>query len=68
MATEEPTTIRINEIQAVADRLRAYGLSKTLGHPGMQRDMVLGSKVIRALARSFSSGDVVSIENGNTGT
>jgi hypothetical protein len=60
------TTIRITEIQSLADRLLSRGISKLAhGTPEQRRDLITASRVIRALLRSFNHGDAVTIENGD---
>ena len=66
MATERSITIR--EVQSLADRLLSRGVSAFgNANPEQQRDLELAAKCLRALARSFSPGDVVKLGNGGEG-
>jgi hypothetical protein len=63
----ETKTITIRDVQSLADRLLSRGSTKLLDdRPEQQGDMRLAATVIRALARSFNSADIISIENGQT--
>ena len=60
-------TLRINEVQSLADRLWARGrtrLSDISDILEQQGDLRLAAKALRVLLRSFNSHDVLVIENG----
>jgi hypothetical protein len=70
MAETDPTpnpqrvTLRITEVQCLADRLWARGRTRLLDIPEQQRDLRLAAKALRVLLRSFNPHDVLVIENG----
>jgi hypothetical protein len=60
----KPLSLTFGEIESLANRLLARGSTRLGSEPEQQRDIRLAGRVIRALAKSFNRGDVVTLENG----
>jgi hypothetical protein len=70
MAKTQATILRANEVQALAERLRARGESRLLAsddNKHLSADLPLAAKVIVALAAELPYGFVVTIEDGEIG-
>jgi hypothetical protein len=70
MAKTQATILRANEVQALAERLRARGESRLLASDGnkhLSADLRLAAKVILALASHLPGGFAVTIDDGEMG-
>jgi hypothetical protein len=70
MAKTQTTILRANEVQALAERLRARGESRLLAsddNKHLSADLRLAAKVIVALAAELPGGFVVTIVDGGVG-
>ena len=70
MAKTQATIVRSNEVQALAERLRARGESRLLASDDnrhLSADLRLAAKVIVALAAELPGGFVVTIDDGHMG-
>jgi hypothetical protein len=70
MAKTQATILRANEVQALAQRLRARGESRLLTsdeNTHLSADLRLAAKVISALAAELPGGFVVTIDDGELG-
>jgi hypothetical protein len=70
MAKTHATILRANEVQALAERLRARGESRLLAsddNKHLSADLRLAAKVISALAAELPAGFVVTIDDGELG-
>jgi hypothetical protein len=67
MAKTQPTILQANEVQALAERLRARGESRLLAsddNKHLSADLRLAAKVIAALTANLPGGFVVTIDDG----
>jgi hypothetical protein len=70
MAKAQVTILRANEVQALAERLRARGESRLLAsdeNKHLSADLRLAAKVIAALAAQLPAGFAVTIDDGEMG-
>jgi hypothetical protein len=70
MAKTKATILRANEVQALAERLRARGESRLLAsddNKHLSADLRLAAKVIAALAAELPGSFVVTIDDGEMG-
>jgi hypothetical protein len=70
MAKTQATILRANEVQALAERLRARGESRLLAsddNKHLSADLRLAAKVIVALAAELPGNFVVTIDDGHVG-
>ena len=67
MARTQATILQANEVQALAERLRARGESRLLAsddNKHLSADLRLAAKVIAALTANLPGGFVVTIDDG----
>jgi hypothetical protein len=70
MAKTQAIILQANEVQALAERLRARGESRLLAsddNKHQSADLRLAAKVILALASHLPGGFVVTIDDGEMG-
>jgi hypothetical protein len=70
MAKTQATILQANEVQALAERLRARGESRLLAsddNKHLSADLRLAAKVIAALTANLPGGFVVTIDDGEMG-
>jgi len=70
MAKTQATILRANEVQALAERLRARGESRLLAsddNKHLSADLRLAAQVIVALAAELPGGFVVAIDDSHMG-